>query len=659
MTPTISPAPSGPIRIDPRWLAPEDRGALRAWEFSWTRGEKKRLRKRAQIPVSEWCERHRVVVKSSVPGLWRNRTTPYLAGIMDASYFRTVEGIVVCAAPQVGKSELVNNCIGYAIDRDPADVLYVYPDELTSREKSVDGIRPMIQTSRRLSSYTTGYQDDLGIFRMNLQHMTIYLAWAGSPSRLASKPIGKIVFDETDKYPVTSGKREAGPIDLGKKRLRTYKGRSKWWMTSSPSTEDGPIWQALETECDCVFDYWARCPECGGYQRMLFSEKDSSGGTVYWIRVPDGERDGRKIEAQQLAWYQCRHCAARWNDAMRDQAVRGGQWRDRDLGRELFAVLEARKPRTIGFHLPAWVSPFVSFSTVMRAWFDAQGNFDKLKDFMNGYAAEPWRHYQKEREESRILMLRDDRPRGRVPGGGRVACLMAGVDTQDVGCWYRIRAFGWGGKELSRESWGVRCGFVETEADLERVLFEDKYFDAEGNEYVVAMAIRDALGHRTSDVYDFCVKHRGRVFPSFGRDTMPQPFSWGNLEYYPGTKKPIPGGLKSITVNTKFFKDRLARFLEIHPGDPSAFHLEADFTEAEAAHYTAEYVNEKGLWACPAHKPNHLWDCEVLAMVAHEVMGVVHWTPQGKKPQRDPSPEPASSGGWINGGGGGSWLNRR
>lgn len=172
----------------------------------------------------------------------------------------------------------------------------------------------------------------------------------------------------------------------------------------------------------------------------------------------------------------------------------------------------------------------------------------------------------------------------------------AGIDTQDHGCWYRIRAFGWGGEGLSRESWGVRCGYVTSWGDLEQVLWKDRYCDADGRDYPVLLAVQDALGHRTSEVYDFCLQHRGSVIPAFGRDTMPQRFAWGHQEYYPGSKKPIPGGLKSLTVNTKFFKDRLAHLLEIKPGDPSAFHLEADFTEADAAHYTSEFVNEKGLW---------------------------------------------------------------
>jgi hypothetical protein len=143
-------------------------------------------------------------------------------------------------------------------------------------------------------------------------------------------------------------------------------------------------------------------------------------------------------------------------------------------------------------------------------------------------------------------------------------------------------------------------------------------------------------------VYDFCRRHRGKIIPSFGRDKIAQPFTWFSQEYYPGGKKPIPGGFKAVNVNTKFFKDELARLLEISPGDPSAWRYHAEFPEAYAVNMTADHVNEKGLWECPKHKPNHLWDCAVLNLVVHEILGIKFWKQKKKtveKEQNDYPPE--------------------
>ena len=616
--------PQGPIAADPAIVPP-------GFVLKLTRGERKLARKRKPIPPSEWAERHRVVTKSAIPGRWRNYTTPYLAGIMDASYHRSVEEIVLVATPQVGKSECMNNCVGYAIDRDPADILYVYPDELTAKENSRDRVQPMITSSRRLSEFTTGYEDDLAANRINLTHMSLYFAWANSAARLANKPIGKIVLDEVDKYPATSGKRETGPIELARKRMTTYRGRRKMWLASTPTIEEGPIWMAYQ-DAAARFAYWVKCPACGGWQVMELKR----------IRVPEGERDPKRIEAEHLAWYACEKCEAKWGDAERDAAVRSGQWRTKEKGVEVMAYLAAFNPKSVAFQIPSWLSPFVSLSEIMAAWFRSMKSKKDLKDFMNGYAAEPWLAYEVERKESAIMALCEDRPMGRVPGDGQVACLTFGADTQDDGFWFKIVAHGWG---LARDQWVVRCGFVTSLTGLAQVLWEDAYEDAAGQPYVVRFGLIDAMGHRTGEVYDFCRQHPGKIMPTKGEKTMNQPFAYTRIEYYPGSKRPIPGALQLVRVNTKYFKDQLAAALAVQPGDPGSIRMPADLPVDYAGHYTSEFVNEKGDWDCRANAPNHLWDCGVLNNCAAEMAQVRFWkkktdSPPPRKNQPKPGGKP-------------------
>jgi phage terminase large subunit GpA-like protein len=618
------------VEIAESRLPPHSRGISSA-VIVLTSGEKRVLRKRKYIAPSEWAEKHRVVTKSAIPGRWRNDTVPYLAGIIDASFFRSVRKIIMCASPQSGKSEAVNNCIAYAIDRRPGDVLYVYPDELTARDNSRDRILPMIMSSPVLKNYLTGKDDDEAVLRISLKHMQIYMAWANSASRLANKPLPYVVCDEVDKYPVTAGPREASPISLAEKRTTTYSRKKKIWIFSTPTVESGPVWWALTHEASAVFHLLVKCPECGHLQKMELDR----------IRVPKEIRDPKEILEKKIARYACCDCDAMWDDTARDQAVRKHVWVEKDSGLVLNAALEQQEPVAIAFHLPAWYSPFVSLSEVMSAWFTANPagqrvNKTELRNFYNGYAALPWVEYHMDRDEQRILALKDDRPRGRVPGGGTVACLTAAADTQDDGFWYEIRAWGWGGDETKKDSWSVREGFVVTFPELERVLFSDEYLDTDGHRYPVRFVLQDALGHRTAEVYDFCRRHRGRVFPTIGRQRLAQPFAWSTQEYYPGAKKPIPGGLKAVIVNTKHFKDELARLLEITAGDPSAFRFNADFPDAYASHYVAEFTNDKGEWECPPNKANHLWDCSVLNLVAHEILGVQHWKRPGEATAEKP-----------------------
>ena len=649
-----------PLRIDPRWLPPGCELPRRC-AVRFSPPERRVLRKKRPMPCSEWVERHRVLPgDAAIPGRWKNATTPYLAGIMDASFFESVQHISICAPPQTGKSDCINNCIAYAIDRRPGNVLMVYPDEVTGRENMRDRILPMIQDSERLRAYMTQYSDDAASMRIQLQHMRIYLAWSNSPARLGNKPLPYVVLDEIDKYPPTAGKKESGPRELAQKRTRTFSHMRKIWEASTPTVEDGPIWQALEAEADVVFVYWVRCPDCGHAQRMVFREPDGGPYRVCW--EGGGGADPREIEGKRLAWYECAGCGGRWDDAKRNAAVRAGEWRDRDKGIALTTYLQSHRPRHIAFHLKAYVSPFVSLSESAAAFLRGLKDKVKLKDFANAHEAEPWREYRKEREEHKILALAEQGlPAGRVPGGGRIAALIAGVDTQDYGgFWYAIWAYAWGGPTLSKESWLIRAGYLTGWGNLEQVLWGDEYFDADGKKYPVVLAVQDCLGHRTSEVYSFCVRHRGAVVPAVGRDVFETPVKWGNAEFYPGTNKPIPGGLKLLRVNGKYFKDDLARRLEINPGDPGRIHLYEGFPAEYARHFTAEYVNDKGLWECPPHRHNHLWDCSVYAAAGHEVLGVVHWA-EPRKPKAAPRQDKPKRGTWRDRGEweGPKWLEQR
>ncbi|MGD9209604.1 MAG: phage terminase large subunit family protein [Desulfobacteraceae bacterium] len=598
----------------PEWMPEEIADRVRkerSLSGSFFPAERKVLRRRAKIRPSKWAEKHRVLEISSLPGPWKNRVMPYLAGIMDASFHPAVQVIIICKGPQSGVSEAINNCIGYAIDREPGPVLYHYPDQKTSRDNFQDRIKSMISTSRRLRSYTTGNKDDFSAQRIKLEHMPIYAAWSRSAASLANKPIRYLVNDELDKYVETAGKRETDPVSLAEKRTIVYRFNRKIWKISTPNIEDGFIWTALNKEAQVIFDYWVKCPECEAMQVIsVFSR----------IKWPENKRDPEEIMADELAWFECKSCKDKWDNIKRDLAVRDGEWRSRDTGTELFEYLNGSWPKKIGFHMPSWISHFVSLSEPVSAFLKGQKSKNKLKDFKNNHEAVPWVIYAQDTKESEIMKLCDDRPRNRVPGDGMVAGLVAGVDTQDYGFWYRIRGFGYGGKDLLSESWGIREGYVETFGALEEILWQRKYYDEDGNHYPVLLTIQDALGHRTSEVYDFCRKNKGKIFPSFGKGIMAVSHSWTSLQFYPGKKKPIPGGLMGINVNTKYFKDKLLSILQIHPSDPGAWHENAQFPEGWARHMVSEYIDEKGAWQLKTGYENHLWDCAVLCLVAHEIL---------------------------------------
>ena len=101
----------------------------------------------AHETVSEWADKHRVLVSesSAEPGVWRTDRAPYQREIMDSFTQPGIWQIVIMASAQVGKSEIELNMMGCAIDNDPGPMLYIQPTDKVAEDYSKRRIAPMIQ----------------------------------------------------------------------------------------------------------------------------------------------------------------------------------------------------------------------------------------------------------------------------------------------------------------------------------------------------------------------------------------------------------------------------------------------------------------------------------------------------------------------------------
>lgn len=380
---------------------------------------------------------------------------------------------------------------------------------------------------------------------------------------------------------------------------------------------------------------------------MQFSGPEVQGEKtgVVW---PEDAPDGETVKAQLLARYVCPHCLcqdnATWDDYVRDKAVRHGYWRERRTGMEIMSYMREYRPRSVGFQYSALISPLVSLSETAGEFIQAKkelrgGRVDLYKNWLNGYMGETWKEDFSPRKADAVLALRDSRPRGLLPPVNEIAALLAAVDTQDDGFWYEIRAFGYG---LECESWQVREGFVENYVCRDGASFESEfkllddilwipYYDIDGRGMTVSSAVIDSQGHRTSEVYEWCLLDRGVRRPLKGEQTMKQNYRLSPQEFWPGTTKKIVGGVDLMLVHTKFYKDWLHRKLQTAPADPGAYHLHSECSEAWAEQMCAEYVDHRQVWVCPKHKPNHAWDVSVYNLCLADFLGVRYMQPESEE----------------------------
>ncbi|CCK81221.1 terminase gpA endonuclease subunit [Desulfobacula toluolica] len=586
---------------------------------AFSRAERKVLRKRKQIKPSVWSEKHRVLVKSVLPGLWKNSVTPYSVGIMDAAALPFVREIIVCKSPQTGISEVAHSFIGSRIDLAPGDILYTYPDEKTSNDNAKDRVTPMLQNSVRLRSYLTGYEKDLSSSRINLQHMTIYFGWAGSVSALANKPIRYVISDEIDKPGFGDAKKEASPLDLIDKRLITYRDISKHWKISTPTVKSGNIWQELNHNTDVIFDYHVKCPFCGQLQLMTMKRIKWDGGS---------KADPKEIKNKKLARYECEHCQELWDDNIRNRAARNGDWIARGTVISIESYLEKFRPANVGFHLPAWNSYFVSLSECAAAFLKGMKTKKKLKDFRNSFEAMPWEEYEvlAKKEDEEVLRCKTKLPPQVVPEAA--VALTAGIDLQKTGFPYVVRAWA---KDYT--SWLIDYHQLGTWKELEDLLFEKVYPVENSDRHMrIWRAGLDTGGGKykkeissTEEAYLWLQDYAGfsrtcRVWGCKGSSNpLPTKMKMGSILNKTPSGKPLRMGMRLAILDTDKLKDMFyERMFKAMEKDQGGAYLHKETQLDYARQITAEekQVNDKGVetWE-RIRKDNHYLDCECIASI--------------------------------------------
>ncbi|MBI4800324.1 MAG: phage terminase large subunit family protein, partial [Desulfarculus sp.] len=322
-----------------------------------TPAEMEVFRRREKLTVSQWAEKHRAVIDGPWEGTWKNTHTPYLVEPMDTWGRIGVRRVTIVATPQSGKSQVAYNCWGYGVHYKQADAMFVLADQATSEKIATQRLHKIIKKSSVLRALIPETGNPLTKSLIALRGSLTHMAWAGSDASLASFPVEHVFLDETDKYLSWSPKqKEADPVSLAEARITTFRYTGKSLKTSTPTLEQGYIWQALlnSQEVRC---YTVRCPKCGRAQIMRHEQ----------VRWDTQIVDPNRLEAEGLAWYECEHCGDPWHEAKRTQAVHAGLYATMRWSREALWWKPADSlvsPTSVAFWFNAFVSPFVSLGEI-------------------------------------------------------------------------------------------------------------------------------------------------------------------------------------------------------------------------------------------------------------------------------------------------------
>ena len=220
----------------------------------------------------------------NISGRWSNDVTPYLIGIMNTLNDDYIREVYLCKGSQLGGTEVMINMLMYIIDRSPAPTMIVYPSDDLAKDVSNDKLKPAFRLATQIKRLFL--ENSSKELRLKFKTMVLYLRGAGSPSKLASKAIKYLFFDEIDKIGGAS-KKEASPYNLAMERIKTYKSQSKVYACSTPTLATNYIW-GLHDSADEVRHYFVPCPHCGEmieltWNQIKFDEDKDNTMSLYSI----------------------------------------------------------------------------------------------------------------------------------------------------------------------------------------------------------------------------------------------------------------------------------------------------------------------------------------------------------------------------------------
>lgn len=437
------------------------------------------------LKLDEWADEFRRLSPeaSAEAGHWNTNRAAYQRGMMQAISDPSIENVVFMTGAQVGKTEIINNAIGYYIDNQPSPMLVVQPTLEMAKMWSNDRLAPMLRDTPVLKNAVADARTrDSGntIYQKSFAGGYIAIVGANSAAGLASRPVRCVFLDEVDRYPVSAGS-EGDPIDLARARTKTFSYNRKIVMVSTPTNKGASRIEAAYEESD-QRQYFVPCPDCGHKQTLKWSH-------VKWDQ-----------DKPETAAYMCEDCGSLWDEAKRLRAIRYGDW-----------VATAPYTGTAGFHLNGIYSVWVSLERAAKEFLQAKKLPDTLRVFVNTYLAETYEEMG-ERVDDYAIAERAEEYSEKLDAG--VVCITAGIDVQDS--YLALEIVGWGRDE---ESWSIDWitlyGDPSTPHlwnDLDNRL-QAIYETEDGRQLGIRAACIDSGGHYTQAVYNYVRPREGkRIF---------------------------------------------------------------------------------------------------------------------------------------------------
>lgn len=377
---------------------------------------------RKRMLVSDWADKHRVLSTkgSSLAGQWRTSRNPPLREPMDACSNRSgVRELALMFPIQFGKTEVEVNALGYFMTEAPGPIMVCLPGEVSLDKWVNQKLNPLIDetpavrealrsVNSRDASNTKTFKDFVG--------GQLYLEHAGSPSRLKSTTVQRLLVDELDEF-ANNLKGGDDPVDMLDGRTSAFPATSVRVYISSPQIKGRSRIEEKFEKGD-QRRYHVPCPHCGHMQHLQWQG-------LQWAKDLSS------------AWYVCQENGCCIEEHHKTDMIAKGQWvpgnPNARTGVRSYHINCLYYQFGLG---PTWLE-------LARMWLDAQGDPAKLKTFTNDRLAETWEDASMRAVRHNAIAERAEAYALREAPVG-VLYVLAGVDTQDDRLEVTLTGFGRG-----------------------------------------------------------------------------------------------------------------------------------------------------------------------------------------------------------------------
>lgn len=510
---------------------------------------------------------------------------------MDAVTDPNIEVITLMTSARVGKTEILNNTIGYFIDQDPCPMLMVQPTLDAAQHWSKDQFAPMLRdTSCLLGKVAESKSRDSSstILHKTFPGGFIDVTGANSPTGLRRTTIRILLLDEVDGYPASAG-IEGDPVKLAKKRTVTFWNR-KIIQTSTPTVKGISRIEASWEESD-QRRYHVPCVSCGAFQLL------------HWAQLKFDKKDLNSI------YYECEHCKAHLNEIDKRVMIAQGKWIPKF----------PERTKHVGFHINELYSPWSTWRAMVEEFLESKKRPETLKVWVNTSLGETWEEEESYSIETEKLAARIE-DYIELPEG--VVILTAGVDVQDDRLECLVK--GWGAND---ESWFVEFkafygspGLTDVWNQVDSFLAGTWKHELGVDLGVVAVCV-DSGGHFTQNVYQFTKRRINRRF--FAVKGLG---GHGKAFIGTGTRNNRHRALLfPLGVDTA--KELIYARLEIEDPGPGYMHFnhkcdDEYFSQLTAERHITKYSRgfPTKVWVKKQGQRNEALDCEVYALAAYTLL---------------------------------------